>query len=311
MKGPCAWMTAALAAVLAGGAAAGAAMAKDAAGREVVLPAPARRVVSLAPHATELIFAAGGGRALVAVDRDSDYPPPVQPLPRVGDGTRPDAERLLAMRPDLVVAWAYASPAAPGSLPGLLDQFRIPVYYSSPRRLEDIPDEIERLGELLDTSGEARAAAAQLRERLRALAARYAGQPPVRVFYQVGARPMYTISGRSIISDALRLCGAINVFAELPAVAPLISSESVLHAGPEAIAIGQTGTAAEQEVEKWRAFGPALRAAPDHIWTLDPDTMHRPGPRMIEATERLCERIDAVRGDQPAARAPGPPPLHR
>jgi len=301
----------ALALPLAACAAAHGAPVRDDAGREIVLPAPARRVIALAPHATELVFAAGGGQALVGVDRDSDFPPPVRDLPRIGDGMRPDPERLLALRPDLVVAWAYGGPTAAGGLrAGLLGQLGVAVYYSSPTRLADIPDSIERLGELLGTSAQARAAAAPLRRRLEDLAARYAGRRPVRVFYQVGIQPMYTVSDRGIIGDALRLCGAVNVFGNMAATAPMVGAEGVLRANPEVIVIGQLGREAEAALEEWRAFGPALAAAPDRLWTVDPDTMHRPGPRMIEATARLCERIDEARRHPPHGgsgqpRAPG------
>ncbi|MDX3906306.1 MAG: cobalamin-binding protein [Pigmentiphaga sp.] len=277
-------------------AVAGGAPVHDDAGREIRLETPARRVVALAPHATELIVAAGGGPALVGIDRDSNYPPSVRRLPRVGDGMRPDAERILALRPDLVVAWSYGGATAAGGVPAaLLEQLGITVYYSNPRLLADIPPAIERLGAALGTAAQARAAAEPLRRRLAELAARYANRRPVRVFYQVGVEPMYTVSDRSIIGDALHLCGAVNVFGTLAAAAPRVSAEAVLHANPEAIVIGQLGAEAEAALDGWRTFGPALAAVPDHLWMADPDMLHRPGPRLIEATAALCERIDRVR----------------
>lgn len=270
--------------------------ARDDAGRDIALPAPARRVVSLAPHATELLYAAGAGSAIVGVDRYSNYPPEALKLPRVGDGLHPSAERIAALAPDLVVLWAYGDGLAHAGLPdSLLERLGIRLYYSNPRKLADIPGAIERLGELTGTRAAAQAHAADLRRRLEALATRYAGQRPVRVFYQVGSRPMYTVNDRSIIGDALRTCGAVNVFGGLPAAAPMVGAEGVLRENPQAIIVGQAGPGADAALADWKRFGPALAAVPDNLWAVDPDAMHRPGPRMIEATERLCARIDATR----------------
>ncbi|VCU68274.1 Vitamin B12-binding protein precursor [Pigmentiphaga humi] len=265
--------------------------ASDDAGRPLVLPAPARRIVSLAPHATELLYAAGAGSRLVGVDRDSNYPPEALKLPRGGDGMQPNVEYLLALQPDLVVLWAYGA----RSSDALLDRFGIVRYTSNPRRLADIPDAIERLGELAGTAGAARASAEPLRRRLAQLRARYAGQAPVRVFYQVGTQPMYTVNDGGIIGDALRTCGAVNIFGGLPAASPQVSAEGVLQQRPQAIVIGRSGQGAEAALAEWRTLGPTLTIPSSAIWTVDPDTMHRPGPRMIAATARLCERIDAVR----------------
>ncbi|ODU82733.1 MAG: hypothetical protein ABT00_10855 [Bordetella sp. SCN 68-11] len=270
--------------------------ARDDAGRDITLPAPARRVVSLAPHATELLYAAGAGSAIVGVDRYSNYPPEALKLPRVGNGLQPNAERIVALAPELVVLWAYGDGLAHAGLPdSLLERLGVRLYYSNPRKLADIPDAIERLGELTGTRAAAEVHAADLRRRLAALAARYAGQRPVRVFYQVGSQPMYTVNDRGIIGDALRTCGAVNVFGGLSAAAPMVGAESVLRENPQAIIVGQAGPGADAALAAWKNFGPALAAVPDNLWTVDPDAMHRPGPRMIEATERLCERIDATR----------------
>jgi len=270
--------------------------ARDDAGRDITLPAPARRVVSLAPHATELLFAAGAGPYLVGADRYSNYPPEAMKLPRVGNGLQPDAERIVALAPDLVVLWAYGDGVAHAGRPhAVLERLGIRLYYSNPRTLADIPEAIVRLGELTGTRTEAEATAAVLRRRLAGLAARYAGQRPVRVFYQVGSQPMYTVNDRGIIGDALRTCGAVNVFGGLPAAAPMVGAESVLRENPQSIIMGQAGPGAEAALAAWKHFGPALAAVPDNLWAIDPDAMHRPGPRMIEATERLCEMIDAAR----------------
>jgi len=270
--------------------------ARDDAGRDIFLPAPARRVVSLAPHATELLFAAGAGPYVVGVDRYSDRPEPARGLPRVGDGLRPDAERILALAPDLIVLWAYGDGPVPATLPEtLMKRLGIALYYSNPRMLADIPEATVRLGTLTGTRTAAEAHAAPMRRRLAELARRYAGRRPVRVFYQVGTQPMYTVNDSGIIGDALRLCGAVNIFGKLSAAAPMVGVEGVLRENPQAIILGRSGPGAQAALQDWKALGPALAAVPDNLWTVDPDAMHRPGPPMIEATARLCELIDTAR----------------
>lgn len=280
--------------------------ARDDTGRDVFLPAPARRIVSLAPHATELLFAAGAGPYIVGVDRASNQPAAARGLPRVGDGLRPDTERILALKPDLIVLWAYGDGPAGTTLPeSLMKRLGIALYYSNPRTLAEIPEAIARLGTLTGAEAAAEARAAPMRQRLAELAARYAGRRPVRVFYQVGTQPMYTVNDSGIIGDALRLCGAVNLFGKLPAAAPLAGVEGVLRENPQAIIVGRSGAGAQAALETWKALGPALAAVPDNLWAVDPDTMHRPGPHMIEATARLCEMIDtARRRTEQAASAP-------
>mgnify|MGYP003576061702 CR=1 FL=1 len=277
---------------------------RDDTGRDVRLAAPARRIVTLSPHATELMVAAGAGDRLVGVDQNSDYPPDVKRLAQVGNPLNLDIERVLALKPDLIVAWDYAaSGSTAGKLPmALLDSLGIAVFYSRPAVLADIPDTLERFGRLAGTGSVAAPRAAQLRQQLQSLTATYARQTPVRTFYQLSGQPIYTLNNRSIIGDALRVCGADNVFGTLPAAAPMVSVEGVLLANPQVIVVGasqdaQTGAnAGDAALAQWKAFAPGLTAAArGHLYVADADRMHRPGPRMIEATRTLCEHIDRAR----------------
>lgn len=270
---------------------------QDDTGRALTLHGPAQRVITLAPHATELVYAAGGGAQIVGADRYSDYPKAARHLPRVGDGLRFDIERVLALKPDLLVVWAYDDGAfARQPQIAMLQRLGVPVYYSSPHLLADVPQAVARLGIALGTEETARASAARLRQQLQTLVARYRGSQPIRVFYQLGSQPIYTVNGQNIIGDALRVCGAVNVFADLPMAAPMVSRESVLLANPQAIIVGQTGAQAQEVLKSWQGYAPGLAAAAHgNLWTVDPDTMHRPGPRLITATAQLCELIDQAR----------------
>lgn len=283
----------ALGAMLAAAPAAGSPVqVQDDKGRAILLAAPARRAVTLAPHATELVYAAGAGGYVIATIHGSDYPPAARELPVIGDGTQPDPERVAAVRPDLLIAW---QPAAAEPLTRVMDKLGVPVFYSDPLTLAAIPDAVERMGALFGTQAQAQPAAARLRARLASLTARYAGRRPVRVFIQAGLAPIYTLNDTSIVSDALRICGGVNIFGQAPVVAPQVTLESVLAARPEAVL---AGVGAPEDTKKnlaaWQALGlPAARAG--HVYGIDADALYRPGPRLIDAAEAICADLDRLR----------------
>lgn len=265
---------------------------RDDQGHTVLLAAPARRAVTLAPHATELVYAAGAGRFLIATIRGSDYPAAARQLPVIGDGMQPDAERVAGVRPDLLIAW---QPTAAEPLVRVMDKLGVPVFYSDPLTLAAIPDAVERMGVLFGTEEHARPAAQSLRDRLAALSARYTGRRPVRVFVQAGLDPIYTLNNSSIVSDALRLCGGINVFGLAPVVAPQVTLENVLAARPEAVLAGVSRPEdTAKNLAAWQALGlPAARAG--HVYGVDADALYRPGPRLIDAAEAICADLDRLR----------------
>jgi iron complex transport system substrate-binding protein/vitamin B12 transport system substrate-binding protein len=265
---------------------------KDSQGRDVTLAKPAQRAVSLAPHATELIFAAGAGDKLAGVVKGSDFPPEALKVPSIGDGTQPDAERVATMRPDLVIAWL---PGAAEPLLPVLRALKVPVFYSNPRTLAEIPDDVEKLGKLLGTSATAGPAAARLRDRLGKLAEQYARRKPLKVFIQAGREPLYTLNHESIVNDAVRICGGVNIFADGVVTAPQVSVEAVLARHPDAVIVGVNSPESLRDTaQAWNdALLPAALAG--HVFGLDADTLYRPGPRLIDATEALCKALDQAR----------------
>ncbi|WP_057110268.1 cobalamin-binding protein, partial [Bordetella pertussis] len=261
--------------------------------RTVELAQPARRAIALAPHAAELVYAAGAGDRLVGAVRGTDYPPAARQLPSVGDAMQPDPERIAVLRPDLLIGW---QPAAGAPLAPIAARLGAALYYSDPRTLADIPAAIEQLGRLFGTEAQADAGAAALRARLAALAARYAGKAPVRVFVQAGTDPLFTLNDHSIVGDVLRLCGGVNVYGQAPILAPQVTLEGVLAARPDAIVAGVTGTAdAAATLRAWQTAGvpAALRG---HVYGIDADSLYRPTGRLIDAAEQLCARLDEARG---------------
>lgn len=265
----------------------------DDAGRRVTLARPAQRVISLSPHATELLFAAGGERAVVGVVAYSNWPPAARALPQVGDNRTLDIERIAALKPDLVVSWNHGNSAAQMAQ---LAALGVPVFQSEPQQLDAVPTSIERLGILLGTEPVARPVAARLRQRIGALRTRYAARSPVRVFYQVWDQPLMTLNGRHIVSDVIRLCGGVNVFADLTPLVPTVEREAVLAADPQAIITSSVGRAAVPGLQAWRRW-PRLQAVRVHgLLTVEADWIDRPGPRLVDGATQLCEQLDTVRG---------------
>ncbi|MFZ4877252.1 cobalamin-binding protein [Janthinobacterium sp. Mn2066] len=267
---------------------------RDDDGNLVTIDKPAQRILALAPHITELLFAAGGGDKIAGVVSYSDYPEAAKKLPQVGDNRQFDMERIIAMKPDLIVVWMHGSAERQIAM---LRQLKVPIFHSEPRKLADIPDSLERLGQLMGTESVAKPVAAQLRGQLASLTARYAQRPPVRMFYQVWDKPLYTLSGASIVSDAMRVCGAQNIFAALKVVAPVVTQEGVLQEDPEAIfgTSEKSDPRSEGGLAMWRAF-PSMKAVrSNNLFRLNGDLLNRAGPRMIEGTAALCEKIELAR----------------
>jgi len=263
---------------------------RDDAGHAITLRSPALRVISMAPHVTELLFAAGGGERVVGAVEYSDYPEAANRIPRIGSNRQIDIERVMALKPDLIVAWMHGSSERQIDM---VKQLGIPVYHSDPQTLEGIPDSLERLGQLMGTEATARPAAAALRGKLASLRATYAGRSPVRTFYQVWDKPLYTLNGRHIVTDALRLCGGENIFDKLPVIAPVVTVEGVLEADPEAV----FGSAEKDYggVNLWRQY-PTMKAVRNgNLFTVDGNLLNRAGPRMIQGAAAMCEKLDQAR----------------
>ncbi|MFN3986070.1 MAG: cobalamin-binding protein [Rhodocyclaceae bacterium] len=268
----------------------------DETGREVRLPAPARRIVSLAPHVTELLFAAGAGDQVVGVVAYSDYPEAATRLPQVGGYMNVDMEAVASLRPDLIVAWQSGNRHAHLDR---LEALGIPVYLNEPRSLAAVADAIEALGRLAGTEPAARAAADAFRARHAALAAQHAARPPVPMFYQIWNQPLMTINGEHLISDVIRLCGGENVFSDLAPLAPKIGTEGVLAANPEAIVASGMGEARPEWLDEWRRWPQLTAVTRDNLFFVPPDLIQRHTPRILDGATQLCEFLETARARRP------------
>lgn len=259
-----------------------------------VLPAAATplRIVSLSPHITELLFAAGAGPQVVGVDDSSDYPASVAGIARVGEPAALDVEGLLRLKPTLIVLWASGTPP---SRKAELQRLRLPLYITDEHRLDDIASTLLEFGRLAGTEPQATAAAEQYRTHLKGLRLQYANRPRLKVFYQVWDRPLYTLSGGQVVSEVMSLCGGDNAFAELSALAPAIDKEAVLARDPDVILIAATGAEGERQTRQWQQF-PHLRAVRGHhLYTVDPSLTGRMAPRILQGVREVCRLLDKAR----------------
>ena len=285
------WMVGVLA--LAAVAAHAEVVVQDDTGATVRLPAPAQRIVSLAPHITETLYAAGVGERLVGAVEYSDYPEAAKKLPRVGGYSRLDLETIAALKPDLAIGWAS------GNSPAHIEKLRalgIPVYLAQPERIDDVAASLERYGELAGTQVTARAAATTFRSRLAELRTQYGTRPKVRTFYEIWKQPLTTIGGAQVISDAIRLCGGENIFADLKPLAPKVTVEAVLAADPEVIVASGMGESRPEWLDDWRQWKSMTAVKRGNLFFIPPDLIQRHTPRLVEGAARLCAHLETARG---------------
>ncbi len=263
---------------------------RDDTGHEVKLAAPARRIVSLAPHATELVFAAGAGDRIVGAVRGSNHPAAARTIPIVGDVHALDLERIVALKPDLVITWPYTTPAQVAKL----KDRGFAVFTTDPASIDGIATNIERLGNLAGRPDVAAEAAARFRADVTRATTRTSDRR-VRVFYQIWAAPLFTIGGGHLITQGIGACGGENVFATLAIPAPQVSVEAVIAARPDTIIAGTDQAQRPAWLDDWNRW-PDVPAVRDRLLqVVDADRLHRPGPRFAEGVAELCQAIERAR----------------
>jgi iron complex transport system substrate-binding protein len=262
----------------------------DDTGRKITLPHTPQRIVSIAPGATEMLFAAGAGSRVIATVEFSDEPAEAKKVPRVGDSNAVDMERVVALRPDVVVVWEGGSNVAQVNR---LEHLKVPLYRHKVEKLHDIPMSLRRLGMLADTRAVAETAARDVESRLAALEKRYgqSAQKPT-VLLEVWNRPIYTVGGAQMMSDSLRLCGARNVFADLKEPGPSVDTEAVIGRDPQIIVAVAPPGVSQEWLAEWKRFA-TLRAVRDgRLVPFEDQRLSRLGPSAVGGTEALCEAIN-------------------
>ncbi len=255
----------------------------------------APRIVSLSPHITELLFAAGAGAQVVGVDDSSDYPAAALHIPKLGEAATLDIERLLSLKPTLVIVWDSGTPPRRRAE---LERLNLHVVVTEQRHLEDIGSVLMDFGRLAGTESTAAEAARQYRADLAGLRARYAGRPRLRVFYQVWDRPLYTLSRDHVVSEVISLCGGDNVFAQLSTLAPAVDREAVLTRDPDVILIGASGMEGVRQAAEWNRFPSLLAVKKHHVFTVNPSLIGRMAPRILEGVQEVCASLEKARDDR-------------
>jgi len=268
----------------------------DDSGRSVTLKQAAQRIISLTPHLTELMFAAGAGSHVVGTVEFSNYPEAAKAIPRIGDSALLDLERIVALKPDLILVWQHGS--AQRQLDKLLS-LGIPVFYNQPDRLLHVARSIEKFGRLAGTEAVASTVARAFLAREAELRRRYAARPPVRVFYQIWEKPLMTINDDHLISDVIRLCGGQNVMGGLKQLAPVISTEAVLEADPEVIAGATAEPNMRDNLDNWKAWPRILAVQRDNLFVIHTDLISRHTPRVLDGAQQMCENLDKARAKRP------------
>ena len=276
---------------------------RDDTGLTVALGNAPCRIVSLAPGTTAMLYAAGAGGCLIGTIAHSNEPAEAAKVAVVGDAETLDFEQLLALRPTVVVVAVDVVQRV------RIDRIRalgIPVYQVHVTRLAGMPESLRRLGVLAGTAAQAERAAVALDAELDALRAKYRARAPLRVLYQIWDRPIYTIGGRHVINDALQLCGAVNIFADLETAAPAVTREAALARDPELILASAPPASTDAWLAEWRRFPSIAAVRNGHLVSYTDERIDRMGPSVIAATAHLCEVIDQGRSSdaspQPGAR---------
>ncbi len=264
----------------------------DDTGLAVTLPSVPTRIASLAPGATEMLFAAGAGAHVIATVEYSDQPPAARQLPRIGDVVAIDMEKLLSMRPEVVVVWPG------GGNPAQIEEIgrmHIPVYRQQVNTLADLPKSLRRLGMLAGTTPAAEKAARDLESRLATLARTYGNGKHPSVLLQIWNHPVYTVGGTHLVSDALKLCGARNVFGELRDLAPAVEIEAVVARNPDIIVAAAPPGSGKEWLDDWRRFATLRAVRTNNLIVFEDQALTRLGPSVIDATEHLCRMLAATR----------------
>ena len=263
----------------------------DDAGRRVTLPKPPERIISLAPGATEMLFAAGAGERVIATVQYSNEPAAAKQVARIGDVTAVDMERLVALRPDLVVVWPG------GGNPAQIEkiaQLGIPLYRQQVNRLADLPASVRRLGVLAPDPAVAEREARSLEDQLQHLAREYGGGKHPTVLLEVWNHPVYTVGGTQLMSDALALCGARNVFGDLKELSAVVDTEAVISRNPDIIVAAAPPSEGAGWLAEWKRYAGLNAVRNGRLIAFEDQGLSRLGPSVLTATAGLCKALAAV-----------------
>ena len=263
-------------------------------GNLIRLEKPARRIISLAPSVTELLFAIGAGSQVVGVIEYSDFPPEAKAVPVVGRFDLLDIERILELEPDLIIGWKSGNPRASIEQ---LKRLGLSVYLAELNDLPSISSQMVNLSKLAGTAEEAKEAINYFDQTYESLVTEYSNRESVKTFYQVWESPIITAGGKELMNDIIELCSGENIFKDIDQIAPKVSLEAVIIANPEVIIGSGAGLTKPEWLNDWEIW-PSLKAvSEEHVYFIPPDLVQRQTPRTLIGTKQMCEHIDKARVD--------------
>ncbi len=252
-----------------------------------------QKIISLAPHITELLFSLGVGKRIVGTVSYSDYPAQAKEIRRIGDAANLDMEAILALAPDLIIAWQSGTPESALSQ---LESLGFTVHAVPTRGLSGIAENIRELGELVGEVGRAEEQAAEFARQISQLKKRYHPQEKLSVFYQIWHQPLMTINGEHAIDDVIEVCGGVNLFAGLSTLAPQVGLESVIQRNPDVILISSGASISGDAVQMWRKWNNISAVKNDRIYLIPWDLISRQSTRILEGAVYICEALQSARG---------------
>jgi iron complex transport system substrate-binding protein len=265
--------------------------ATDADNKRPTLAPPAQRVITLTPHMAELVAEMGASAKLVAVSRFTDFPEALATLPQIGDASGLDFERIVALKPDLILGWRGGNRADHLER---LARLGLTVHIDDQARLNDIPKSLRALGELLGTRAQAEAAARAFERTFELLRQRYASARPVSSFVEIWHQPLITVSAEHWINEVITLCGGRNIFAAARGLTPVVAMEAIYQRDPQAI-VGSAYGGAEVLASMWREHSSLRAVRGGALYYVDPDLLQRPTSRLLIGAQQLCESLDRAR----------------
>ena len=266
--------------------------AVDDQGKLVVLPAPAQRIISLAPNLTEVLFYIGAGEQIVGADEYSNYPEPAKKIIRVNNHAAANYELILSLKPDLVVAWESGNGE---QIIGRIRELGLPLFVLETRKMDAIPNLFGRLGRLTGHDEAATQRDQEFTQRLDRLRENYRHKPSVRAFYQIWNDPFITLNGEHLVSDVIELCGGVNVFGEAIPLVPYVNIEAIMAADPEVIIASGSSEDNEQWRDSWKEWQGISAVTSGNIYLIPPDLMQRHSSRILDGAEYMCDFLQRAR----------------
>jgi iron complex transport system substrate-binding protein len=264
----------------------------DDAGQVVDIQVPAKRIITLAPYLTELVYSAGAGKQLIATVSFSDFPQTATTLPVVGDANGIDIESVMAMKPDLVLSWLSGNGTA---ITSKLANLGIRVFQSEPQSIDDISSTILRIGKLAGTEQTAANNNAKFKDAIDTLQRKYSRLKRVPVFYQFWDKPIYTIGATHLISRQIELCGGVNIFADQDVLTLNVNIESILNKDPAVIIASGETHARPQWLEQWNDWKSITAVRNNNLYSIPPELIQRHSVRITQGMELICRYINSAR----------------